>query len=39
MKKYLRSSKKFKEKIKEKKKNIKMWEKIKYQFPPNYWTT
>ncbi len=37
MKKYLRSSKKFKEKIKDKKKNIKMWEKIKYQFP-NYWT-
>lgn len=37
MKKYLRNSKKFKEKIKEKKKNIKMWKKIKYQFP-NYWT-
>ena len=36
MKKYSRNYRKFKKKLKEKKKNIKIWNKVKYQFP-NYW--
>ena len=37
MKRYSRKSKKFKEKLKVKRKNIKIWRKIDKQIP-NFWT-